>query len=106
MIHRDDIVAAILACLTAPALAANSIFNVTDGNPAPKSEVVHWLANQLGVPAPAFTSPAGSTRRDGNPVPDRVISSAKIQRELGWLPRFADYRAGYADILRQVEPRF
>ena len=106
MIHRDDIVAAILACLCAPALAANSIFNVTDGNPAPKLEVVRWLADQLRVTAPAFTSPTGSARRDGNPVPDRVISSAKIQRELGWRPRFADYRAGYSDILRLDEPRF
>ena len=106
LIHRDDIVAAILACLTAPAPVANSIFNVTDGAPAPKGDVMHWLANQLGVPTPAFASPSGSARRDGNPVPDRVINSSKIQRELGWHPRFADYRAGYADILRPGEPRF
>ena len=99
--HRDDIVSAILVCLTAPAAVGSSIFNVADGAPAPKSEVVGWLAARLGVPAPRFEASDGATRRGGEPVPDRVISSARLQQVLGWRPRFADYRAGYADLLRQ-----
>lgn len=98
--HRDDIVAAIIACLNAPPAITSSVFNVADGAPAPKGEVVRWLAEQLGVPAPGFDGSTSSHRRAGQPMPDRIISSAKIQRELGWRPRFPDYRAGYAELLR------
>jgi len=82
--HRDDIVAAILACLGAPAEM--------------RSEVVAWLAQQLGRPVPVFD---GSTtaRRGGAPMPDRIISAAKIQRMLGWQPRYPDFRGGFGAIL-------
>lgn len=96
--HRDDIVAAILACHNAPPGVGSEIFNVADSAPAPRTEVVRWLAEQLGQPAPAF-APTAPTRRDGMPVPDRIISNAKIQRMLGWRPRYPDYRAGYENIL-------
>jgi len=96
--HRDDIVAAILACLTAPPAIGSGIFNVADSAPAPRGEVVAWLAERLGRPEPGFD---GSTtvRRGGAPMPDRVISSARIQRALGWQPQYPDYRAGFESIL-------
>jgi hypothetical protein len=31
-------------------------------------------------------------------VPDRVISSARIRRILGWQPEYPDYRAGFASL--------
>ena len=96
--HRDDIVAAILACLGAPPAVANEIFNVVDTAPARREEVVRWLAARLGRPMPAFDG-ATTTRRDGAPMPDRVISSAKIQRVLGWKPQYPDYRAGFESLL-------
>jgi len=96
--HRDDIVAAILACLGAPSAIGSEIFNVADSAPAPRAEVVRWLADQLGRPVPGFD---GSTaaRRGGAPMPDRIISNAKIQRLLGWRPQYPDYRAGYEKLL-------
>ena len=96
--HRDDIVAAILACLEAPSTVGREIFNVADRTPAQRSEVVHWLSGQLGRPAPAFDGTT-TARRGGAPMPDRVISSAKIQRVLGWQPRFPDYRTGFGKLL-------
>jgi nucleoside-diphosphate-sugar epimerase len=96
--HRDDIVAAILACLQAPASVGSEIFNVADTAPALRSDVVAWLAQQLERATPAFDGTT-TTRRGGAPMPDRVISSAKIQRKLGWRPRHADYRAGFGEIL-------
>lgn len=98
--HRDDIVAAILACLQAPSSVGREILNVADNAPGLRSEVVQWLAGQLGRPAPAF---GGTTtaRRGGAPMPDRVISNGKIQRMLGWHPRYPDYRAGFGEILGQ-----
>ncbi len=97
--HRDDIVAAILACLTAPASVGREIFHVTDSAPAPREEVVRWLAERLGRPMPAFDG-GTTTRRGGTPMPDRVILNEKIQRMLGWRPQYPDYRAGLEAILR------
>ena len=96
--QRDDIVAAILACLNAPVSIANELFNVADLAPARREEVVSWLAARLGRPVPAFDGSAG-IRRGGVPMADRRISSAKIQRVLGWKPRYPDYRAGFNAIL-------
>lgn len=96
--HRDDIVAAILACLGAPPNTGSQVFNVADSAPAPRAEVVRWLAGRLGRPVPGFDgSMAG--RRDGTPLADRIISNAKIQRLLGWRPRYPDYRAGFEKLL-------
>ena len=96
--HRDDVVAAVLACLTAPATLGSEVFNVADTAPATRAEVVAWLCAQLGRPVPSFDGSV-TARRGGAPMPDRVISSAKIQRVLGWRPRFPDYKAGFGEIL-------
>ncbi|MFI5336828.1 MAG: NAD-dependent epimerase/dehydratase family protein [Opitutales bacterium] len=96
--HRDDIVAAILACLTAPANVGNEVFNVADGAPATKAEIVHWLCARLGRPEPRFADPAGTSRRSTGAA-DRVILSGKLQSRLGWRPHYPDYREGYAALL-------
>lgn len=99
--HRDDIVAAILACLRAPASVGREIFNVADPAPALRSEVVQWLAQQLGCPAPKFDGTT-TARRGGAPMPDRIIASGKIQRMLAWHPRHPDYRSGFGAILGSI----
>jgi len=100
--HRDDIVSAVLACLGAPAAVRNEIFNVADGAPATKHEVVAWLCAQLGRSVPAWADTGGPSHREGAAVPDRTISSRKLQERLGWRPAYPDFRAGYAPLLRQV----
>lgn len=99
LIHRDDIVAALLACLTASDTIGSQIFNVADLAPARREEVVRWLAERLQRAMPVFDGVAGS-RRGGEPMPDRIISSGKIQRVLGWQPKYPDYRAGFEAIMR------
>jgi len=96
--HRDDIVAAILAGLGAPATVGSGLFNVADSAPALRAEVVAWLAARLGRPVPGFDGSA-TTRRGGAPMPDRIISNARIQQVLGWRPQYPDYRAGYEKLL-------
>lgn len=96
--HRDDIVAAILACLAAPASVGREIFNVVDSAPAIREDVVRWLAERLSRPMPSFDG-AITVRRGGAPMPDRVILNGKIQRMLGWRPQYQDYRAGYDKLL-------
>jgi nucleoside-diphosphate-sugar epimerase len=101
LVHRDDIVAAMLVCFSARASVANEVFNLSDGAPATRGELVGWLAQQLGLPAPIFDGAVPSARKGGEPTPDRVIVAEKIRRELGWRPVFADFRAGYVPLLRQ-----
>jgi nucleoside-diphosphate-sugar epimerase len=97
LIHRDDIVAAVAACLTAPKGVASDVFNVADDGHATKAEIVHWLAEKVSVSAPTFTgAPAGSRRQV---TPDRVIANAKLKTMLGWRPRHPTFREGYASLL-------
>lgn len=102
LIHRDDLVAAMLACFAAPAAVAGGIFNLSDGAPATRAELVGWLAAQVGRPAPRFTGAAASARKGGEPAPDRIIRAERIRRHLGWAPRYPDFRAGYASLLGKL----
>lgn len=102
LVHRDDIVSAMLACFAAPPEVASDIFNLSDGAPATRAELVGWLAARLGLPPPIFDGAAPSARKGGEPTPDRVIVAEKIRRVLGWRPAFADFRAGYAPLLAKV----
>lgn len=96
LIHRDDIVTAIRACLAAPATVADEIFNVADDGAATKAEIVTWLAAHLGVPPPRFTGESfGMLRRT---TPDRMIANAKLKTRLGWRPQFPTFREGYANL--------
>lgn len=100
LIHRDDIVSAMLACLRAPSAVGSQIFNVADDAPATRAEVVDWLAAQLGRPAPSFDRVPGA-RRGGEPMPDRIIGNARIKHVLDWRPHYADYRDGFGEILKK-----
>jgi len=95
LIHRDDICAAAWHVLTTSE-ADGEIFNVADDNPTPKADVIAWLAAQLGVATPRFTGRPAAGRRAV--TPDRKIVNEKLKR-LGWRPRYADFRSGYATIL-------
>jgi nucleoside-diphosphate-sugar epimerase len=97
LIHRDDIVTAIAACAVAPSSIANEVFNLTDDGRARKSEIVAWLAGQLGVPLPRFSGVAYPGRR--TVTPDRVIANDKLKSLLGWTPRYSTFREGYANLL-------
>lgn len=102
LVHRDDIVSAILACATAPAEIRNEVFNVSDDAPATRAELLNWLASRIGAPAPVIDAAAANPRRGGEPSPDRIIRAEKIRRLLGWTPVYGDFRAGYAAILREL----
>jgi len=99
LVHCDDIGAAVFAAFAAPASVAGGIFNVVDDAPAPKSEVVGWLAERLGRPAPRLTGGPASARRGFASPPDRVISNARLKTQLGWRPRYPSFREGYAALL-------
>lgn len=97
LIHRDDVCAAVWRAFAASPAVDSDTFNVADDAPAPKGEVIVWLASRLQVPSPNFTGAPVGTRR--TVTPDRIISNAKLKSVLGWQPRFPSYREGYENIL-------
>lgn len=97
LIHRDDIAASVAACFAAGPEVASGVFNLADDGAATKAEIVGWLAGQLQLPAPRFTGePAGGRRAL---TPDRIIVNERARTVLGWRPRYATFRDGYASLL-------
>jgi nucleoside-diphosphate-sugar epimerase len=100
LIHRDDVVSAILAVLAAE---VEGIFNVADGEPAKKQEIVAWLAEQLSVEVPTFdpelNAGRSQRRRVGGHLPNRRVAAQSIQKATGWQPRFRSFREGYKALL-------
>lgn len=108
LIHRDDIVAAVFACLLARSEVRDTIFNVAGDVAARKDEVAAWLAAQIGRDRPTFVRDAPAASRDhgatvrgrSGPAPDRLISNARLKQALGWRPQFPEFRDGYRAILK------
>ena len=90
-LHVEDAASAAVAALER---GAPGIYNVVDDEPAAQPEWLPVLAQALGADPP----PAAETR----PPPDapdmslRGASNAKAKRELGWGPRYASWREGFA----------
>ena len=102
LLHMEDATSAIFASLQSNQPGFH-LFNVTDGNPSTKTEIVNWLAQQLHIPAPTFnpniTPSRSPIRQSGGKVPNRKISNAKIQKELGWEPSYETFKEGYENLL-------
>lgn len=99
MIHRDDIVDAILAAIQGG--SPSGIYNICDNEPATKEVVLTYLAKQLALPIPQFDPeniPPRLQRRGGR-MPDRKVSNRKARESLAWQPLYPSYREGYAVLL-------
>lgn len=97
LIHRDDIVSAVLAAWARGETAAGRIFNVVDDGRATKAVVIAWLANALSRAQPEFSGVPQPGRRAQ--APDRIITNHRIKAGLDWSPRYPTFREGYAALL-------
>jgi nucleoside-diphosphate-sugar epimerase len=81
--------------------ATPGIYNVADDEPAPVAEWLPYLASLLGAKRPMH-APAWLARVLAGQsavvwmTQGRGASNAKAKRELGWRPRFASWRDGFA----------
>ncbi|CAI6086421.1 NAD-dependent epimerase/dehydratase family protein [Cohnella sp. JJ-181] len=89
-VHVDDAAAAALLALAWPPGAVN----VADDRPAPGGEWLPHYAALLGAPEPE--------RQPGAARGERGADNAKA-KGLGWRPRYADWREGFAAALERVE---
>ena len=100
-LHRDDAASAILAaCLSGPTGA--HIYNITDGHPVRKDELIKWTAKKLGKGEPIFdiNAPAGPRmQRGGRTQPSRFIENGRALSELNWKPQFASIFEGLSEIM-------
>jgi len=100
LIHRDDIIGALVRALSQPT-AESGIYNLADDGATHKAEMAAWLAIQLGVKPPRFDPALSSPRllRRGGRMPDRRILNAKVKAAFDWSPKYCDFRAGYQALL-------
>jgi|TARA_B110000037_G_scaffold131640_1_gene149545 nucleoside-diphosphate-sugar epimerase len=104
LIHRDDAARAILRALE-KRKRGYTVWNLADGSPSLKEDIVAWAAKRLNVPMPVF-SPELVTERmqrrlfaNGRP-PNRRIAAQKIRDELDWEPAHPSFASGYEAIIR------
>ena len=93
MIHRDDLISAIIAALERG--RAGEIYNVVDDVPVSQLEFFKWLATKLGKPLPPVVAEDSAMPRKRG-LTNKRISNAKSKTELGFKFQHPDYRAGYS----------
>jgi nucleoside-diphosphate-sugar epimerase len=99
MIHRDDLVIAILAALERG--RPGEAYNVVDNEPASQRDVFAWLSRHLGQPLPPSVPESGETsRRRGHT--NKRVSNAKLRRELGCSWRYPTFREGFSAELERL----
>lgn len=103
-IHVDDIVAACLAGMNKP--TAGPVFHIADGVPASSSDVLSHAAELLGMPPP----PAMPLEEADLPPMAlhfyqecKRLDISRARAELGFAPRYANYREGLKAILAEEE---
>lgn len=94
--HLDDAVATVIAAMDRG--RPGGIYHATDAHPAPRAEVIEWIAARLGIPAPRqpeASAPFPGGRRGAN----RRILGASTRTELGLTLAWPSFREGLAPFL-------
>jgi nucleoside-diphosphate-sugar epimerase len=89
-IHLDDAAAALKHLLYIE--KAESLYIASDDQPAPRYEVVEWLAKMQGAHAPKGLI-------DGDASRGKRVSNQRL-RDSGFKLTYPDYRAGYGAVLK------
>jgi nucleoside-diphosphate-sugar epimerase len=98
MIHRDDVVGAIMAALkNGP---PGEIYNAVDDEPVNQLPFFEWLSKKLGKPLPRFSSEEKNGARKRG-LTNKKVLNARLRSELEYQFKYPTFREGYqAEILR------
>jgi nucleoside-diphosphate-sugar epimerase len=93
MIHRDDLIASIIAALARG--RGGEVYNAVDDEPVSQLEFFRWLANTLNRPMPPIVpEDAAAPRKRG--LTNKRISNRKLRM------KFPDYRSGYTNEIQRL----
>jgi len=92
MIHRDDVVGAILATLRRGRVG--QVYNAVDDEPVSQRTLFEWLAKQYGGPLPPTVPPDALAQRKRG-VTNKRISNRKLTTELGYAFKYPTFREGF-----------
>ena len=97
VIHRDDLVGAILAALEGA--RAGEIYNAVDDEPVRQGRMFEWLATRLGRAMPP-AKPAGLAPTGTRGLTSKRVINRKLKAELGYRFQYPTFRQGFDQILR------
>lgn len=100
MIHRDDVVGAIINALERG--DAGRTYNVVDDEAVTQLAFFQWLATQLGKPLPPYASAAENAARKRG-LTNKRVANMRLREELGCRLKYPTFREGYAAELARIK---
>jgi len=98
MIHRDDVVGAIITALKHG--RAGEIYNAVDDEPVSQFHFIRWLAATLDKPMPPAAEETIERKRG---LTNKKVSNRKLKMELGVQLKFPNFRQGYTAEIQRME---
>lgn len=100
MIHRDDLVTALVAALKSG--RAGEIYNVSDDEPVAQIHFLRWLSETLGKWMPPSVPEAEAAARKRG-VTNKRVSNRRLRMELGVQLKYPTFRQGYTAEITRLE---
>lgn len=100
MIHRDDVIGAIIAALTS-GLPGN-VYNVVDDEPVRQIHFLRWLSESLAMDMPPAAGPDEVKERKRG-ITDKMVSNRRLKMELGCPLKYPTFRQGYSAEIKRLE---
>lgn len=105
-IHGADMAAAFAAAVEWG--GAGGVFFVTDDEPSPLGDYLHWLARAAGASEPLHIPRFVARLALGHEMEAAYTSSLRCRNDrtklaLGWVPAYPTFREGYAEVLPRME---
>jgi nucleoside-diphosphate-sugar epimerase len=100
MIHRDDLVSAIIAALKNG--RTGEVYNAVDDEPVAQIHFFRWLSETLGKWMPPFATEVENTARKRG-LTNKKISNRKLKMELGVALKYPTFRQGYTAEITRLE---
>ena len=100
MIHRDDVVGAIIAALQNG--RPGELYNAVDNEPVGQVHFLRWLSETLGRDMPPVASPEELVGKKRG-VTDKKVSNRRLKMELGYALRYPTFRQGYTAEIKRLE---